>query len=432
MWGGSPSNCRGHQTLQPIPDPVTSQGLHIAWQQTLRTSVWKTLLRRVLSNPPRVYLPVKLKAVTKRYLYALDIDKAIDRVTQACHRCAALRQTPKACEEQSTSLPPEAVGVSFAADVIKRSRQLVLVLRECVTSFTATTLIEDERHLTLRDAIIRLCVQMRPLYGPPAIVRTDPAPGFKALTDDQLLKHHRITIDLVHAKNHNKNPMAERAVQELENELLWHDLLGGPVSHLTLAVATANLNARIRSRGLSSREMWTQRDQFSNHQIPLHDQGIIVQQNEQRIANHTHSEKAKAPISRRCPTNHIIVGDLVYLFSDCNKTRARDRYLVVEVTSSFCNIRKLSRLSTSKHILPCEDIWLLQSPIRSQTFDHQQSTVILTPHLTKPFQLSQYLPLLLHLSYQGLYRRLLLKRFLTSISLLTNMSPSKTLLLIQF
>ena len=76
---------------------------------------------------------------------------------------------------------------------------------------------------TLRDAIIRLCVQMRPLDGPPVVVCTDPAPGFKALTDDQLLKHHRITIDLGHAKNQNKNPAAERAVQELENELLRHD-----------------------------------------------------------------------------------------------------------------------------------------------------------------------------------------------------------------
>ena len=46
----------------------------------------------------------QLKTVTKRYLYALDIDKAIDRVAQACYQCAALRQTPKAREEQSTSL----------------------------------------------------------------------------------------------------------------------------------------------------------------------------------------------------------------------------------------------------------------------------------------------------------------------------------------
>jgi len=73
----------------------------------------------------------QLKAVTKRYLYALDIDKGIDHVTQACHQCAALHQTLKMREEQSSSPLPDAVGVSFAADVIKCSRQLILVLREC-------------------------------------------------------------------------------------------------------------------------------------------------------------------------------------------------------------------------------------------------------------------------------------------------------------
>ena len=109
----------------------------------------------------------------------------------------------------------------------------------------------------------------------------------------------------------------QRVVQEFEKKLLRHDPLEGLVSLLILAVATANLNARIRSRGLSSRKMWTQRDQFSNQQIPLHDQSIVVK--------------------------HISVGNLVYLFSVGNKTRARDRYLVVEVSDSFCSIRKFVR-----------------------------------------------------------------------------------------
>ena len=33
------------------------------------------------------------------------------------------------------------------------------------------------------------------------------------------------------------------------------------------------------------------------------------------------------------------VGDLVYLYSDCNKTRARERYLVVEIGGAFCNVK---------------------------------------------------------------------------------------------
>ena len=124
--------------------------------------------------------------------------------------------------------------------------------------------IEDERHHILRDALFRLCIQLRPLDGPPAVIRTDPATGFKSLVTDQLLQHHRIVLELGDPKNLNKNPVAEKAVQELEIELLRQDPFGGAVSEVTLAEATANLNSRIRFRGLSSREMWYQQDQFSN------------------------------------------------------------------------------------------------------------------------------------------------------------------------
>ena len=207
------------------------------------------------------------------------------------------------------------MGQSFAADVIKRSRQLILVLRETITSYTSSQLLQDERHQTLRDALIQLCIQMRPMDGPPAIIRTDPAPGFKALMNDKSLHQHRITLELGHAKNPNKNPVAERAIQELEFELLRQEPLGGAVSSLTLAIATAALNSRIRSRGLSSREMWTQRDQFSNAQIPLGDNNLIASQHEQRRANHQYSERSKAPLRQPRPSPLIDVSDLVYLHS---------------------------------------------------------------------------------------------------------------------
>ena len=51
--------------------------------------------------------------------------------------------------------------------------------------------------------------------GPPAIIQTDPAPGFKVLVNDKSLHQHRITLELGHAKNPNKNPVAERAIQAL-------------------------------------------------------------------------------------------------------------------------------------------------------------------------------------------------------------------------
>ena len=138
--------------------------------------------------------------------------KAVSRVSDGCYSCAAIRSSPTARTDQSTSPPPDAIGRSFAADIIKRFCQLIFVLRETVTSYSYSVSLEDERHQTLRDAIVKLCLELRPMDGPPAVIRTEPAPGLKALVDDPLLKKHRITIELGQAKNPNKNPVAERAV----------------------------------------------------------------------------------------------------------------------------------------------------------------------------------------------------------------------------
>lgn len=167
---------------------------------------------------------------------------------------------PKCCEKQSSSDSPETVSSSFAADVKRRERQIILVLRECVTSYTFTKLLESERTQELRDAVIQLLAEVHPLDGPFAIIRIDPAPGFKALVNDELLTRHRIAIELGRPKNVNKNPVAERAIQELEVEILRFDPDNKVVSHLSLALITARLNTRIMNRGLSAREMWSQRD----------------------------------------------------------------------------------------------------------------------------------------------------------------------------
>ena len=150
--------------------------------------------------------------VVERHLFALDLDKAVSCISDGCHSCAAIRSSPTACIDQSTSPPPEAIRQSFAADVMKSSCQLIFVLCETVSSYTSSLFLENEHHQTLRDALIRLCLEMRPMDGPPAVIRTDPTPGFKALVNDPLLKKHRITIELGQAKNPNKNAVPERAV----------------------------------------------------------------------------------------------------------------------------------------------------------------------------------------------------------------------------
>ena len=310
-----------------------------------------TAIHLKLSHPSKN----QLKVVVRRNFFALDLDSTIERVTDTCHVCASLKKIPTTITEQTSTDAPDAVGISFAADVIKRNRQLIFVIRETVTSYTSTCVIENERHHILRDSLARLCMELRPIDGPSAVVRVDPAPGCIALVDDPTLQRLGISVEIGRIKNANKNPVAEKAVAEVEDELLRQEPGGGTVSPLLLAVATSRLNSRIRSRGLSSREMWFQRDQFTNAQLPVSDRILITEQQQSRERNHPHSELTKAPRGREASTPTIHVGDLVY------KSSARDRYLVTSVEDRWCFIRKFSghQLRASSYKVKLSECYLV-------------------------------------------------------------------------
>ena len=282
----------------------------------------------------------QLKSVVSRYFYALDLDSAIGRVAEMCHQCSALKSVPKALTDQTSSPPPETFGISFAADVLRRERQYILVLRETLTSYTRAMIIENEKRDCLCEALITLCLDLQPLDGPYALVRTDAAPGFVSLVDEPLLRKHRLVLDIGHVKNINKNPVAERAIQELEQEILRHDPRGGPVTSFQLSVIVSQLNSRIRHSGMSAREMLCQRDQFKNTQLPVHDRTIALDQHQRRLDNHSASASSKAAGRPPRPTEHISIGDLVYLYCDRNKNAGRNRYLVVSINKPWCKLRK--------------------------------------------------------------------------------------------
>ena len=50
--------------------------------------------------------------VTQRYLFAVVIDNAVDRVTTSYKLRALLRTAPTTVIKQSTNLPPETVGIN--------------------------------------------------------------------------------------------------------------------------------------------------------------------------------------------------------------------------------------------------------------------------------------------------------------------------------
>ena len=205
-------------------------------------------------------------------------------------------------------------------------------------------LLANERK-DLKDAVIRLLIELCPLDSPNVVVSTDGDPGFKAFVNDEMLLRHRITIEVGRIKNPNKNPVADKIIHELEEELLRHNLTGGFLTNRSLTIAAARLNSRIRSRGLSPCEMCYQRDQFTNAQIPLIDEQLIKQQHYQKLKNHPHSEKSEAPGKPLAAEPIIIIGDIVYLINDRNKLKTRHRYLVDGVDGKWCGINKFTDTS---------------------------------------------------------------------------------------
>jgi len=192
-----------HQPFQPPHEPLV-----------VPRSVLDGLLTALhiqFSHPSKY----QTKCLFSRYFFAPDVDKAIDLVSSSLHTCESVKSIPKHFQPQSSKVAPRSIGVSFAADVAGRHRQLILVLRETVSLYTLTTLIQSEKHEDLCNALILLCFQLRSLHDGGATVRVDPAPGFCALATDPILLSHGITLEIGRVKNSNKNRVAQCAIEEL-------------------------------------------------------------------------------------------------------------------------------------------------------------------------------------------------------------------------
>ena len=137
---------RDHQPFQPPGE---------------RLVVPRSVLDGLLNSSNELY---QMKRLFSRYFFALDVDKAIDLVSSSCHTCESVKSIPKHFQPQSSEEAPRSIGISFAADVARSHRQLILVLRETVSSYTLTALITSEKHDRgdLCNALVVLCSRLRP------------------------------------------------------------------------------------------------------------------------------------------------------------------------------------------------------------------------------------------------------------------------------
>ena len=285
--------------------------------------------------------PHQMKQLVSRYFFALDLDQSVADMCNSCHQCVSLKTVPNQLVQQSSEPPPSSAYVSYSADVMKQNRQLILVLRETVSSFTSTMLITSETGPVLREAVIQLSCHMRPHTERRIVIRTDPAPGFQSIVDDPMLARLNISIDIGFRKNKNKNPVIDRGIQELELELLRITPEGGPYSASTIAVATHTMNGRIRHHGLSAYEVFTQRDQISGDPIPVSDQQLILKQQLMRSQNHSSSALSKSR-GKGMQIEKFDIGDIVYIKSESDKCKARDKYMVISISSKSAELRKFT------------------------------------------------------------------------------------------
>jgi len=322
----------------------------------------------------------QLKRTVSRYFYAINLDKAADTISESCDVCNGLKYVPEGLCVQTSVSPPTQIGVSFAFDLIKREKQLIAVLRETVTSYTMTSFANSENQKDLRDTIIVLSASMK-CTG--AEIRIDPGPGLASLVGDSILKSNGVVLDLGESKNKNKNPVAERAIEELEQEILRIQPQKGSITSVVLALATEATNSRIRRDGLSARELWTKRDQLTGKELSVKDSDVIKNQAESRQRNHISSAKSKAQGKPENIITDLEVGSLVYLISERSKLQSRDKYMIMSISLSngTCTVRKFTngQFRTKTYTVSLNDIFHVVNPVSRSPIEESSDSDLSDP-----------------------------------------------------
>ena len=304
---------------------------------------------------------LQLMKVFRRQFYTLKLQHYAQVVVDNCHTCRSLKTLPKEYHPQSTTDLAISPGRTFSADIIRRFKQKIFVLRESFSSFTVTSLQPDEEHGTLRTALTQSISQIRPNPHCRADVRVDNAPGFKALKNDAQLNKINIFLDFGRIHNPNKNPVVDKGIQELISEILRYNTDAGPITADTLAVVTNQLNSRIRGRGLTAWEILHQRDHETGSQLDIDDEKLMQLQESTRITNQHASAKHKAHGGPVAQAAEVVPGSLVYIKSDHSKNRGRERYIVVDVQGNNCILKKLlkSKIMAKEYILKLTEVMLV-------------------------------------------------------------------------
>ena len=289
----------------------------------------------------------QLSSLVSRYFYAPGWRAVIDDITNNCHQCAALSKLPKVLLQDSSQIP-HGLATNFAADVIERNSQKILVVRENLSLYTRALIIKDQTADTLRVALLSLLTDIIPNSG--AEIRVDNAPAFQTLERESNMPSsmfYKLKIKLVRGRliNKNKNPTVENANQEMQKEILKVTNRPGPISDTELQLVLRTINSRIRFNGLSSSEIMFRRNFINNEAVSITDQDLQQRLQNNRQQSSLSSQKHKLKTHARTPLQTFSIGDLVFLRGGKTKNTPRELYIVEDLQEEYYLLRKFhSRL----------------------------------------------------------------------------------------
>ena len=277
-------------------------------------------------------LPSQLAKVFERYFTAFNIRGTCTAITEDCPLCCAVMKFPKQLDNFTPSPSPEHPGTHMNADVLKRAGQLILVNTDRFSNFTTTTFVPSEKKEDLATGLLHVITPMR--HHTRINVRTDRARALDSLsvTPDRQLLDNGIEIELGEHGNRNSNAAVDKVIQDLEKELIRLDPTGGKISPGTLALATTNLNSRVRQHGLSASQVHFARDEHTGENLSLSDPKL----REVRETRKETSSRHKPP-----PPVSVHPGQLVYLKAEGNKHKVRDPLLVTGVKENRVTANRL-------------------------------------------------------------------------------------------
>ena len=349
--------------------------------------------------------PYQLKMVIDSKFFILDRDKKIKEISDNCTLCRSVAHIPTEVFSFSANKMPTHPGIAFTVDVLRAQKKCILVAVENFSGFLSTTFINSEKAQDLKNGIIQTIFPFKASKSSKAAIsiRSDRAAGFKSLAASQDMKNLGILFELGDAKNNNSVSLVDRKMQELENELKKISPLEISLCAESLAEATATVNEKIRSQGLSSKEIIFSRDQYSLDNLKLIDEQISDVVMKEREKNNPISARSKAKIPKPAISPNVSKGNLVFLKKEGSKFKGRDIYLVTAISDNdHVLITKLintmsdksANVSSQHHRVKKTEIFLAPNqpieifPEAAPTMDQMKSSVP-APLITCDYQVER-------------------------------------------